>query len=327
VAVALPELKETFIRPFGSPNEDDDPTIHALSGPDDKGRIAYVEDHFFVKNKAQRRHLLRIIHFDGTGDTTLFSRPGDAMWATTAARKGEIGEHLALSPSGGKVALVSGLSDKQMPSALFHQGSIEIWDVAKKERLPLKTRAVDSPMSWFPDGNKLAYVRFVARKDIPAGGVSAEDFGRGHYTGNWAELPAIHILDIQSGETRFLSLGWIPVVSADGKTVFIGGWVSDSTDALKLVWRSVDVSTGAAAPLTWPGVAGGLIANPGDDLVLYWGLPTAGAKIQHSRDGSFRRGLMLLTIKLAVLNSGRFQTVIPAIDPRDPISFGHVKRE
>src|SRR5215469_7198649 len=121
VALALPELKETLVRPFGAPNEDDDPTIHALSGPDDKGRIAYVEDHFFVKNKAERRHLLKIIHFDGTGETTLFSRPGDAMWATSAGRKGEIGKHLALSPTGGKVALVSGLSDKQMPSALFHQ--------------------------------------------------------------------------------------------------------------------------------------------------------------------------------------------------------------
>jgi len=170
-------------------------------------------------------------------------------------------------------------------------------------------------MSWFPDGEKLAYVQFVARKDIPASGVRVEDFGRGHYTGNWPELPAIHILDIQSGETRFLSLGWIPVVSADGKTVFTGGWVSDSTDDLKLVWRSVDVSSGAAARLTWPGDAGGLIANPSDDLVLYWGLPTAGAKIQQ------------LTIKLAVLDSGRFQTVIPTIDPRNPISFGRLKRE
>jgi hypothetical protein len=326
VAVSLPELKETAVRPFGEPGEDDDPTIHALSGPDDEGRIAYVEDHYFVKNKADRRHLLKIIQIDGTGNIALFSRPGDAMWATSAARKGEIGRHLSLSPTGGKVALLSGLSNKQMPQALFHQGVIEIWDVRKKERLRLETGGVDAPMSWFPDGNRLAFVRFVKRKDVPNSGVTVEEFGRGHYTGSWKELPAIYILDVPTGETRFLSLGWTPMVSADEKTVFVGGWVPDPAEGVKLIWKSVDLATGTAADVTWPGDAGGLVANPTDDLVLYWGLPTTGAKIERSPYGSFRRGTMLLTIKATNLNSDRFQTVIPAIDPRDPISFGIVKQ-
>jgi hypothetical protein len=314
VVVSLPELKETVVRPFGEPSDDDDPTIHALSGPDAEGRIAYVEDHFFVKDEANRRHLLKIIQIDGTGDVALFSRPGDAMWATTGAGKGEIGEHLALSPKGGKVALHSGLSNKQMPQALFNQGVIEIWDVSKKERLPLETDAVDAPMSWFPDGNRLAYVRFVKREDIPNSGVTVEEFGRGHYTGSWKELPAIYILDVPTGETRFLSLGWRPTVSADGKTVYVGGWVPDLANGIKLVWKGVDVATGTAADVTWPGDAGGLVANPVNDLVLYWGLPTTGAKTES------------LTIKAAILNSGRFQTVIPAIDSRDPISFGTAKQ-
>ena len=307
VAISMPDLKEAVVRPI-APNDGDTPTIHALSGPDDEGRIAYVEDHFFVQNKADRRHLLKIIHIDGTGDTTLFSRPGDAMWAATAAGKGEIGNHLALSPTGGKAAFLSGLSDKQMPGALFNEGTIEIWDIEKKEQLPLKTKAVNEQMSWFPDGKQLAYVRFVARNEAPNTGVNVEQFGRGRYTGNWGELPAIHILDLQSGKTRFLSLGWRPVVSADGKAVFVGGWISDLTQGIKLIWKSVDVATGAYIDVNWPGDAGGLIANPTDDLVLYWGLPTTGAKIQHSPNGSFRKGLMLLTIKAAVPNSGRFET-------------------
>ncbi len=316
LAVSLPDLKETVVRPLSAPNDVvDDPTIHTLSGPDNEGRVAYIEDHFFVQNQANRRHLLKIINIDGTGDIALFSRPGDAMWAASAAGKGEIGAHLALAPTGGKAAFLSGLSDKQMPGARFSQGTIEIWDVNKRERLPLKIRSVDQPMSWFPDGTKLAIVRFIARRDVPNSGVSVDEFGSGHYTGAWGELPAIYILDIRSGETRFLSLGWVPIVSANGKAVFVGAWIPDSKEGIKMVWKHVDVATGVATDVTWPGSAGDLIANPVDDLVLYWGLATTGAKT------------MLSTIKVAVLNSGRFQTVIPEIHPRHHVSFGQVRKK
>jgi hypothetical protein len=315
LAVSLPDLKETVVRPLSAPNDAvDDPTIHALSGPDNEGRVAYIEDHFFVQNQANRRHLLKIINIDGTGDTALFSRPGDAMWAASPAGKGEIGAHLALAPTGGKVAFLSGLSNKQMPGALFNQGTIEIWDVNKRERLPLKISSINQPMSWFPDGTKLAIPRFIARKDVPNTGVSVDEFGSGHYTGAWGELPAIYILDIQSGETRFLSLGWTPVVSANGKGVFIGAWIPDSKLGIKFVWKHVDVATGLAIDVTWPGSTGDLIANPVDDLILYCGLPTTGAKS------------MLLTIKVSVLNSGRFQTVIPDMEPRH-VSFGQVRKK
>src|SRR5580658_7202381 len=56
-AVSLPELKVTVVRPLGPPNEYDSPTIHSLSGPDREGHIAYIEDHFFVKDERTRRHL------------------------------------------------------------------------------------------------------------------------------------------------------------------------------------------------------------------------------------------------------------------------------
>jgi hypothetical protein len=267
---------------------------------------------------------LKIIRIDGTGDTALFSRAGSAMWAGTAAGKGEIGKQLALSPTGGRVVFLSGLFDKQMPGALFNLGTLEFWDIAEKRRLDPRIKSVDQPMSWFPDGKKLTYVAFVARKNVPATGVSIEDFGSGSYTGKWAELPAIHVLDLPSGETRFLSLGWHPVVSADGKSVFIGGWVQDPANGLRMIWKRVDVATCTASDVTWPGDAGGLLASPADDFVLYWGLPTAGAKIERSPFGSFRKGTMLLTVKVADLKSGHFQTVVPAIDPRDAISFGRV---
>src|SRR4051812_37510531 len=52
-ATRLPMLQETIVRPAGPQNPNDMPTIHALSGPDMEGRIAYIEDHFFVANEKQ----------------------------------------------------------------------------------------------------------------------------------------------------------------------------------------------------------------------------------------------------------------------------------
>jgi hypothetical protein len=95
VALQMPTLKSTIVRPATLENPTDMPTIHALSGPDAEGRIAYIEDHFFVADEKTRRHSLKTIRLDGTKDTGLFTRPGDAMWAG----KGEIGDELALSPS------------------------------------------------------------------------------------------------------------------------------------------------------------------------------------------------------------------------------------
>ena len=137
VALTLSTFQQSIVRPAAPADVDLYPTIHALSGPDDDGRIAYIEDHFFVADEKDQKHLLKTIKLDGTADMEIFSRRGSAMWAATAAGGGEIGMCLALAPSGGKVAFLSELSDKQMPNALLYEGKIEIWDVAKKIRLDL----------------------------------------------------------------------------------------------------------------------------------------------------------------------------------------------
>ena len=88
--------------------------------------------YFFVPNEKDRRHLLKTIKIDGTEETELFSRPGDAMWAASPAGHGEIGEQLALSAIGGRVAFITALKPIQMPSAYLQSGLIEIWDLKKK---------------------------------------------------------------------------------------------------------------------------------------------------------------------------------------------------
>jgi hypothetical protein len=306
IALSLPAMNETLIRRTASKDDELHPTIHAISGPDSKGRIAYIEDHFFVPNEKDRRHLLKTIQVDGTGDTELFSRPGSAMWATTAIGRGEIGTHLALATTGNKAAFLSGVSEKQMPRALLHEGNIEIWDIDKKLRQDVIVKAINQPMSWFPDGKRLAFVKLVARDELPKQAIGLERFGR-YFDQSWDAVPAIHVLDIETGQVSFLHVGWTPVVSSDGKAVLVGGW----GDRSEFSWNLFHVGRRDSAAVRWPGDAGGAIAMPVDNVVLYRGLPI---------DGMARK----YAIKVALIDSEKIQTLVPECDPLDLVSFGPI---
>lgn len=319
-ALSLPGMKETVVRRTASKDAELHPTFHAVSGPDSEGRIAYIEDHFFVANEKDQKHLLKTIKVDGTEDTIVFSRPGNAMWAASAAGKGEIGGQLALAPIGGRAAFLSGLADKQMPRALLHEGNIEIWDIGKKVRNDVTTKAIDQPMSWFPDGKRLAYVKLVPRNELPEPAAGLERFGQ-YFGESWDAVPAIHILNIETGQTGFVHVGWVPVVSRDGKSILVGGWDNHS----KFTWSRLQLENHKTMPVNWPGDAGGAIAVPSDNVVLYLGLPTVGGTLQYTKNNSPLRGpKLVLTLKVAIMDSSEFQTVVPRIDPRDLVSFGRV---
>ncbi len=313
VAVQLPSLKDTIVRPRTPQNRIDMPTIHSLSGPDAEGRIAYIEDHFFVADEKNRRHLLKIIQLDGTKDTELFTRPGDAMWAKTT--KGEIGDDLALSPVGGRVAFLSGLVNARMPSStcLLMIGTVEIWDVNKKTRNNTSFQALDAGRAWLPDGKHLAYVKLVE----PKAAAPADSFGRSFK--GWEKVPAVFIRDVDAQTESFLHLGWQPVVSSDGQSVL----VSDLENA----WKRVDVATGKSVAATWPGLWTP-IASPTGDVVLSLCLPTKGVKVRFTEHNSPLVGPKeMLSLKLAKVNANEFQTVVPHIDPRTNVSFGQVSHK
>jgi hypothetical protein len=317
VALSLPTLRESIVRPAAPADADFYPTIHALSGPDKDGRIAYIEDHFCVANEKDQKHLLKTIKLDGKADTEIFSRRGSAMWAATPAGGGEIGSQLALAPSGGKVAFLSELSDRQMPDALLYEGKIEIWDVARKIRLDLSPKAIDQPMSWMPDGRRLLYVRLIPRDELPNPATGLEHFG--DYVKDWSAVPAVYVLDTKSGKSDFLQVGWLPVACSDGKTILVGGW----KDRSELIWDQLHLEKGESKRVEWPGAANGAFAAPAEDLVLYWGLPTADAPIKYTKHHSpFIGPKLMLTVKVARIDSPEFQTVVPEIDPRSLVSFG-----
>jgi hypothetical protein len=311
VALQLPGLKSTVVRPRPAVNRNDMPTIHAVSGPDAEGRIAYIEDHFFVADEKNRRHLLKTVRIDGTHDTELFSRPGDAMWA----QRGEIGSDLALSPVGGRVAFESGLVNTQMPGTLLQTGTVEIWDVEKKARTKASFKALEG-LAWLPDGKRLAYVKLIDTKELPAATAPPQaDPFTGAFKG-WRKLPAVFVRDVDAETEVFLHVGWHPVVSSDGQAVLVSNSGGD--------WRSVDVATGKSDSAAWPGMwAPVALANR--DVALSLCLPTKGTKIRFTRHNSALSGPKeMLSLKLAKVNANEFQTVLANIDPRTRISFGRV---
>jgi hypothetical protein len=207
-----------------------------------------------------------------------------------------------------------------MPRALLQEGNIEIWDIDKKVKLEVAANAINQPISWFPDGRHLAYVKLVPRDELPKDAPGLSVFGE-YFGETWDELPAICVLDIETSKSRFLHVGWTPVVAFDGKSILVGGWDRQS----KFSWYSFDNERRQSSPARWPGDAGGAIAKPAHNIVLYKGLPTAGEPIEYTKGNSLVGGARpMVTLKLAFIDSNRFQTVVPAIDYRDPVSFGQV---
>src|SRR2546421_640355 len=313
-ALELPSGKETIIKPSRPSDPNDDPTIHMLSGPDSEGRIAYIEDHFFVPNDKDRRHVLKMIKLDGTQETELFSRPGDAMWK----RKGEIGDHLALSPIGGRVAFISGLKGAQMPRALLQEGSIEIWELTTKTGGKTEIRAIDDGLAWFPDGKRLAFVKLVKPEEAWKE-QQAEFFGT-TYRG-WDKVPAVFVRDVESGAESFVAVGWRQVISPDGRSGLIAKADLNS-------YRRIDLEPTKMTMVKWKGAWGEPIAWPAEDIALSWCLPTQGTRIKYTQNNSPLVGpKLMLTVKLTRFNTDEFERVVPYIDPRQKVSFGVVKRE
>jgi hypothetical protein len=313
-AVELPSLKETIVRPADITLKVDTPSIHAISGPDSRGRIAYIETYFFVTHDSDKRHLLKTIRLDGTGDTEIFSRPGDAMWAETAAGHGEIGKGLALAPVGSRVAFFSHLSGLQMPGALLYQGCVEIWDLDKRTGVVSNISALDNGLAWFPDGTRLAYVKMIDRKQAAA--IAPDNSNFGDFFRNWDKVPAVFVRDINTGTDSFVHIGVDPVVSIDGKAVLV-------TDC-QGHWNKVHLVDKTSADLVL--TCGSIVADLGSGVLLAWSFPTAGTKVEPTKYYSPLVGPReMLALKLCRINSNDFQTVVPSIDPRAEVSFGQVK--
>jgi len=312
-AVRLPSLEPRVVKAGAGPGSDR-ATIHALSGPDREGRIAYIEDHSFVADKSARRHLLKIARIDGRRGDESFVRPGGALWATTAAGQGEIGNHLALSVSGGRVAFVSGLNPVQLPSAYLHVGHLEVWNLETKLGGNALAEVLDEGLAWFPDGRRLAFVKLVNPAEEPNSAAASSGFGHAFLA--WGKVAAVFVLDIDSGTERFLTVGWRPVVSGDGTRVL----VTDNEGNA----RAVEAVSGRAVAMRLPGKdCPTLVAAPAPGLVLARCKPGKGEDVEYTRNNSPLAGPKPMQMLSAVrTDAGIRQHLIRSIDPRTAVSFG-----
>lgn len=308
IAWSLPDLRESRVRP---PVGDGGSYIRAVSGPNREGFIAFIEGltlESATDKKNTRRHLLKTIRIDGSEEREVFSRPGDPLWDHVVGWSG-----LTLAPVGSRVAFLSQTKGAQMfhPQVLCTVGSLEIWHIGEKSGRATGITALDTRMSWFPDGRRLAYVELVSRQAVRLSSPELQRFVASY--GRWPQLPAVHVLDVDTGEKTFLHVGENPVVSADGSKVLVYNFDTGK--------RLVDVATGQSEAVDWPGdTDSGAFALLQGGLVLYMGQPTAGTPLRYTEFGT--RPRLLWPLKVAHIESGGFQTVVPYVDAYDSFSFG-----
>jgi hypothetical protein len=275
--------------------------VENVSGPDRTGRIAFVEERLFQS----RQYAVRTIGLDGAGEREEFRHDG-----------GGFADSFALAPSGARIAYVGKLTDLQLPGALLTTGPLMVWDIAAKSATPTGATAAAEPLGWLPDSRRLVYVEMVPKsalvKEVAAGAAQDPKFLSG--VEDWSHLPAVYVLDVESGAKRYVHLGWHPLVAQDGGSVVVkwGGY------------RRVDLASGTWRRLKWPGQWLPPIALLPGDLLVYPGLPTRGMKVRHRKYGSFSAGTPLGSIKVADLATGQFQTLVELADGRERFSFGAV---
>ena len=116
-------------------------------------------------------------------------------------------------------------------------------------------------MSWLPDGRRLMYVRLVPRDELPNPAIGLEYFGG--YVKGWSAVPAVYILDTETGQSDFLQVGWNPVACFDGKTILVGGW----KDRFEMIWNQFYLEKGESKRVQWSGDANGAFAVPAENMV------------------------------------------------------------
>lgn len=313
VLTHLPDLKSRPIAAASPETATVFPSIYTVSEPDRTGRVVYVEN----RMGTPATHSLLMTTGSGKPPRSFFVRPGDALWYH------QIGEHLSLTADGSHVAYVRDAVGTQFPRAYLQQGVLEILDTRSGKATKTSIAALDQGLCWFPDGKRLAFVAPIPAASAPALPPGNDGFGAAF--GGWNRVPTVCVLDTTTGQVRTLHVGWSPRVATDGRKVTVADMATAGGGRYVSRLRLVDVTTWTSKPVTLPGLVGDVVALWPDDTALYWGLPTAGTKTRTTRFNSPLVGPKLeLTLKVGVLNTNQFATVVPYIDPRMRATWGPV---
>ncbi len=299
------------------------PIVHELSGPDRDGRL------LVVLSESPAATLALLPMKEGPAHPIAQGRDGAGFKFTFAGP--------ALSPSGSHALVVRDPRSLYMavePKTIFHEGRVEVWDVASSKALAFTMSGLAGSVSWFPDGASFCISALISPAELPKDAIKTYNTKALGKEGSVIALadgrvPALFRVDVASGTKELLQVGRRCIVSSDGRSILVQGVGTE--------WMKRDVASGEIAGIRWPGAfhgadhpsrrlatyPGGPIAFLDSDLVVYWGLPTTGAAIGVTQGNSPLVGdKPMLTIKAARLSTGEFITLVPSIDPRRNITFG-----
>lgn len=270
--VSLPDLCQRLVPLSGR--------AMTLSGPDNEGRVVYVERESGTQGP---RYRLRVVSLLTGIDSVLVERPGSLHPISL----------VALSPTGGRIAFTSSIDRSN--SYDYSPWILELIDISSGQSTRIDGEITQHHPCWFPDSQRLAFAE-------------------------WQESQrrvSTSILEVSTGIRRVVTQGdrrsLVRGIVTDPSLLLFG-------EANRLCLADPETGSIVEDNLELPGRMGredpdptnswGIVGDAGGGRVLYHALPTTGADQQLV---SGRPYGAKWTIKLCDLHTKSFVTVVPYV--------------
>lgn len=268
--------------------------IHGLGTPGHDGATAFLT----AADDGGRRYAVRLL-VRGE-ERILFEGEGEPLWDRPVAG-------LALSPDASAIAYVQQLQPGTKYTPL-HVGRLVVRNLVSAadglgDELAANEwvrHALGQRPGWLPDGERLLFASAgpEGRALKPAVSPAAQPD------------PMICLLDRKSRSVSTVTRGHSPVLSRDGKSALVARGKG-------LSWGLVDLPSGTARRID---PIAGLVRPVGflaSRYVIYVGASSAGAPEGYTTNNSPLVGpKRMLSLKVADLRTGAFQTLLDGVDPR-----------
>ena len=268
--------------------------VIAIGTPSHEGATAFLT----AAEGGGRRYAVRIL--SGGSERLSVEGDGDPLWDRPLVG-------LAMSPDGSALAYVQQHQPGTKHTPL-NVGRLVVREVRPGEERPDANpadnewvrHALGQRVGWFPDSERLLFAAAgpEGRSLKPAVPPAAQPD------------PMICVLNRRSGSIATVTRGHSPVLSREGKSVLVARGKSYSWGLVELPSgraRRIDPIAGLVRPV-------GLLASR---YVIYVGASSAGAPDGYTLNNSPLVGpKRMLSLKLADLQTGAFQTLLDGVDPR-----------